>query len=236
MLLYGPPGCGKTFFAEKMAEEIGFNFYQIKPSDIQSKWVNASQENIKKLFDEARENAPSIIFVDELDALVPNRDNSSVNHMNTSAVNEFLAQMNNCGDDGVFIIGATNRPNAIDPAILRAGRLDKVIYLPPPDFDARRLMFKLYLKKRPTELGLDYKGFATATENYVSSDIKFLCDEASRAALKQKCRISKKIILETIKNNKPSITLNELNSYIAIKAKLEGEQPSNNKRTRIGFN
>jgi len=236
MLLYGPPGCGKTFFAERMAEEIGFNFYQIKPSDIQSKWVNASQENIKKLFDEARENAPSIIFVDELDALVPNRDNSSVNHMNTSAVNEFLAQMNNCGDDGVFIIGATNRPNAIDPAILRAGRLDKVIYLPPPDFDARRLMFKLYLKKRPTDLGLDYKGFATATENYVSSDIKFLCDEASRTALKQKCRISKEIILETIKNNKPSITLKELNSYIAIKAKLEGEQPKTNERPKIGFN
>jgi transitional endoplasmic reticulum ATPase len=236
MLLYGPPGCGKTFFAEKMAEEIGFSFYQIKPSDIQSKWVNASQENIKKLFDEARENAPSIIFVDELDALVPNRDNSSVNHMNTSAVNEFLAQMNNCGDDGVFIIGATNRPNAIDPAILRAGRLDKVIYLPPPDYDARRLMFKLYLKKRPTELGLYYKSFATATENYVSSDIKFLCDEASRTALKQKCRISKEIILETINNNKPSITLKELNSYIAIKAKLEGEQPKTNDRSRIGFN
>ena len=236
MLLYGPPGCGKTFFAERMAEEIGFNFYQIKPSDIQSKWVNASQENIKKLFDEARENAPSIIFVDELDALVPNRDNSSVNHMNTSAVNEFLAQMNNCGDDGVFIIGATNRPNSIDPAILRAGRLDKVIYLPPPDSDARRLMFKLYLKKRPTDLGLDYKSFATATENYVSSDIKFLCDEASRTALKQKCRISKKIILETIKYNKPSITLKELNSYITIKAKLEGEQPKTNERPRIGFN
>jgi transitional endoplasmic reticulum ATPase len=236
MLLYGPPGCGKTFFAEKMAEEIGFSFYQIKPSDIQSKWVNASQENIKKLFDEARENAPSIIFVDELDALVPNRDNSSVNHMNTSAVNEFLAQMNNCGDDGVFIIGATNRPNAIDPAILRAGRLDKVIYLPPPDYDARRLMFKLYLKKRPTELGLYYKSFATATENYVSSDIKFLCDEASRTALKQKCRISKEIILETINNNKPSITLKELNSYIAIKGKLEGEQPKTNDRSRIGFN
>ncbi|MCD8448009.1 AAA family ATPase [Tenacibaculum finnmarkense] len=222
MLLYGPPGCGKTFFAEKMAEEIGFNFYQIKPSDIQSKWVNASQENIKKLFDEAREKAPSIIFIDELDALVPNRNNSSVNHMNTSAVNEFLAQMNNCGDEGVFIIGATNRPNSIDPAILRAGRLDKVIYLPPPDFEARKLMFELYLKKRPTDLGLDYKTFATATENYVSSDIKFLCDEASRTALKQKKRISKDIVLETIKNNKPSITIKELESYIYIKAKLEG--------------
>jgi transitional endoplasmic reticulum ATPase len=235
MLLYGPPGCGKTFFAEKMAEEIGFNFYQIKPSDIQSKWVNASQENIKNLFDEARKNAPSIIFIDELDALVPNRDNSSVNHMNTSAVNEFLAQMNNSGDDGVFIIGATNRPNSIDPAILRAGRLDKHIYLPPPDYEARELMFKLYLEKRPTDIGLNYSEFAKATENYVSSDIKFLCDEASRMALRSKSRITKEIILGTIKSNKPSISLSELNSYIEIRAKMEGQQSKNNERPRIGF-
>lgn len=93
--------------------------------------------------------------------------------MNTSAVNEFLAQMNNSGDDGVFIIGATNRPNSIDPAILRAGRLDKHVYLPPPDFEARELMFKLYLEKRPTDIGLDYSVLAKATDNYVSSDIKF---------------------------------------------------------------
>jgi len=235
MLLYGPPGCGKTFFAERMAEEIGFNFYQIKPSDIQSKFVNASQENIKNLFDEARENAPSIIFIDELDAMVPNRNDSNVNHMNTSAVNEFLAQMNNCGDDGVFIIGATNRPNSIDPAILRAGRLDKVIYLPPPDFEARELMFKLYLEKRPREIGLDYTVLAKATENFVSSDIKFLCDEASRKALKLKSRISKEILLNTISSNKPSISLSELNSYIAIKAKMEGLSDNTNDRTRIGF-
>lgn len=235
MLLYGPPGCGKTFFAEKMAEEIGFNFYQIKPSDIQSKWVNASQENIKNLFDEARENAPSIIFIDELDALVPNRDTSNMCHMNTSAVNEFLAQMNNCGDDGIFIVGATNRPNAIDPAILRSGRLDKHIYLPPPDFEARKLMFELYLKKRPTEIGLNYDELAKATENYVSSDIKFLCDEASRRALKENLRITKLIVLETVKNNKPSVSLQELNTYLAIKAKMEGENNNNNDRPRIGF-
>lgn len=235
MLLYGPPGCGKTFFAERMAEEIGFNFYQLKPSDIQSKYVNESQEKIKNLFDEARENAPSIIFIDELDAVVPNRDNSNVNHMNTSAVNEFLAQMNNCGDDGIFIIGATNRPNSIDPAILRAGRLDKVIYLPPPDLEARELMFKLYLEKRPREVGLNYSELAKATENYVSSDIKFLCDEASRKALKMKSRISKEILLDTINNNKPSIKLDELHSYIAIRAKMEGLSENNNDRTRIGF-
>ncbi|EDM44935.1 holliday junction DNA helicase [unidentified eubacterium SCB49] len=235
MLLYGPPGCGKTFFAERMAEEIGFNFYQLKPSDIQSKYVNQTQEQIKDIFDEARENAPSIIFIDELDAVVPNRDNSSVNHMNTSAVNEFLAQMNNCGDDGVFIIGATNRPNSIDPAILRAGRLDKIIYLPPPDFTARELMFRLYLEKRPREIGLDYSVLSKATENYVSSDIKFLCDEASRKALKLKSRISKEILIETINSNRPSISLKELNSYKSIKAKMEGLTDNTNQRPSIGF-
>ena len=235
MLLYGPPGCGKTFFAERMAEEIGFNFYQLKPSDIQSKFINESQENIKNLFNEAREKAPSIIFIDELDAVVPNRNNTNVNHMNTSAVNEFLAQMNNCGDDGVFVIGATNRPNSIDPAILRAGRLDKIIYLPPPDMEARELMFKLYLEKRPRELGLNYSDLAKATENYVSSDIKFLCDEASRSALKKDTRISKEILLETIKSNRPSISFKELNSYVAIKSKMEGLLENNNGRPKIGF-
>jgi transitional endoplasmic reticulum ATPase len=235
MLLYGPPGCGKTFFAEKMAEEIGFNFYQIKPSDIQSKWVNASQENIKNLFDEARKNAPSIIFIDELDALVPNRDNSSVNHMNTSAVNEFLAQMNNIGEDGVFIVGATNRPNTIDPAIMRAGRLDKHVYIPPPDFEARRQMFKLYLEKRPTEIGLNYPELGSLTENYVSSDIKFICDQAARNALNSNSRITMEILITTIKSKKSSISIQELNDYIQIKQKMEGEAPLENIRPTIGF-
>lgn len=236
MLLYGPPGCGKTFFAEKMAEEIGFNFYQIKPSDIQSKWVNASQENIKNLFDEAREDAPSIIFIDELDALVPNRDNSSVNHMNTSAVNEFLAQMNNCGEDGVFVIGATNRPNAIDPAILRSGRLDKHIYLPPPDLEAREKMFRIYLEKRPTELGINYENIAEKTEGYVSSDIKMICDEASRVALKSKHKISEKIILEVVKQTKSSLSNQELQKYLEIKDRFDNNPDSQKTNINpIGF-
>jgi len=234
MLLYGPPGCGKTFFAEKMAEEVGFNFFQIKPSDIQSKWVNASQENIKKLFDEAKEKAPSIIFIDELDALVPSRDNDSVNHMNTSAVNEFLAQMNNCGKHGIFVIGATNRPNAIDSAILRTGRLDKRIYLPPPDFEARKLMFELYLKKRPIELGLSFDTLSKLTHNFVSSDIKFLCDEASRQALKTKIKISLEILKDTINDNSSSLSLEDLNAYTEIKATMANSK-NTEQRKKIGF-
>nr|WP_315130117.1 AAA family ATPase [uncultured Flavobacterium sp.] len=237
MLLYGPPGCGKTFFAEKMAEEIGFNFYQIKPSDIQSKWVNASQENIKNLFDEARKNAPSIIFIDELDALVPNRDDSRVNHMNTSAVNEFLAQMNNSGDEGIFIIGATNRPNAIDPAILRAGRLDKHIYLPPPDFAARKALFELYLKAKETiDFGINYDLLANLTERYSSSDIKLITDEASRKRIKEKANRLTFVILEsTIKESRPSISVDDLHKYESINGKMEKRQSSTNERPRIGF-
>lgn len=236
MLLYGPPGCGKTFFAEKMAEEIGFSFYQIKPSDIQSKWVNASQENIKNLFDEARENAPSIIFIDELDALVPDRDTSNISHMNTTAVNEFLAQMNNCGEDGLFVVGATNRPNAIDPAVLRSGRLDKHVYLPPPDFEAREKMFRIYLEKRPTDLGINYSKIAEKTENYVSSDIKLIADQASREALKNKSKISEEIILNVIKNTKSSLSKSELQKFITIKEKFEGSDYDEQKDiNRIGF-
>ncbi|MDY6026463.1 AAA family ATPase [Bergeyella zoohelcum] len=234
ILLYGPPGCGKTFFAEKFAEEIGFNFYQIKPSDIQSKWVNASQENIKKLFDEARENAPSIIFIDELDALVPNRENDGVNHMNTSAVNEFLAQMNNCGADNIFIIGATNRPTSIDPAIMRSGRLDKHIYISPPDFDARKSMFEIYLKNRPIDIGLDYEKLAQLTDNFVSSDIKFLCDEASRKALKEKSRITMQILEETITNSTPSVSSEEIQKYSLQNTKLKNKETPED-RPRIGF-
>jgi holliday junction DNA helicase len=236
MLLYGPPGCGKTFFAERMAEEIEANFFQVKPSDIQSKWVNASQENIKKLFEEARKNAPSIIFIDELDALVPSRDTANISQMNANAVNEFLAQMNNCSEDGIFIIGATNRPTAIDPAILRSGRLDKHIYLPPPDFEAREKMFELYLKKRPIELGLDYAAFASSTENFVSSDIKFICDEASRKALKLEVRISEIIVMEVIRSMKPSLSHTDLLTYEGIKNKMEGNERINTQRTnKIGF-
>jgi len=236
MLLYGPPGCGKTFFAERMAEEIEANFFQVKPSDIQSKWVNASQENIKKLFEEARKNAPSIIFIDELDALVPSRDTANISQMNANAVNEFLAQMNNCSEDGIFVIGATNRPIAIDPAILRSGRLDKHIYLPPPDFEAREKMFELYLKKRPIELGLDYAAFASSTENFVSSDIKFICDEASRKALKQEVRISESIVIEVIKNLKPSLSHTDLLTYEEIRRKMDGKEIDKAQKTnRIGF-
>lgn len=233
MLLYGPPGCGKTFFAKHFAEEVGFNFMLIKPSTLKSRFVNATQENIAQMFKDAEENAPTIIFIDEMNELVPNRD-SDVHEMARSAVNEMLAQMDRTGEKGIFIIGATNYPDMIDPAILRAGRLDKKYYIGTPDFDARRLMFELYLKSRPYDFGLDYDKLAILTDGYVSADIEMIVNDASRIALKNKSRITMAIIEEVINRTKPSITKNELQKYEYIKAKMEGDttKPS---RPRVGF-
>ena len=238
MLLFGPPGCGKTFFAKHFAEEVGFNFMLIKPSTLKSRYVNATQENIAKMFEEAEENAPTIIFIDEMNELVPNRD-SDAHEMSKSAVNEMLAQMDRTGEKGIFIIGATNYPHMIDPAILRAGRLDKKFYLSPPDFEARKAMFEMYLKSRPIDFGIDYEKLATLTDNFVAADIELLVNDASRNALKIKGRITMQTLENIIKNYKPSVSIKELNKYEELRKKMDGENtPINNKtneRPIIGF-
>jgi len=235
MLLYGPPGCGKTFFAKHFAEEVGFNFMLATPSTLKSRFINATQENIAKMFEEAEKNAPTIIFIDEINELLPKRD-SDAHEMAKSAVNEMLAQMDRTGDKGIFIIGATNYPDMIDPAMLRAGRLDKKFYLPPPDFEARKLMFEMYLKNRPLDFGINYEQLSRLTEHYVSADIEFLVNEASRFALKTKSRITMKILEGVIKNSKPSVPIDELEKYEKIKSKMEDETTSKKiERKRIGY-
>lgn len=227
MLLYGPPGCGKTFFAKHFAEEVGFNFMCITPATLKSRYVNATQENIAKMFKEAEENAPTVIFIDEMNELVPNRDDGNVHEMSRSAVNEMLAQMDRTGEKGVFIIGATNYPNMIDPAILRAGRLDKKYYIGVPDFEARMALFKLYLEKRPYDFGLDYSQLADMTQGYVSADIQLIVNDASRNALRQHSKITMELLKAAISNTNPSLSNNELRKYERIRAMMNGEKIKN---------
>ena len=237
MLLYGPPGCGKTFFAKHFAEEVGFNFMCITPATLKSRYVNATQENIAKMFKEAEENAPIVIFIDEMNELVPNRDDGNVHEMSRSAVNEMLAQMDRTGEKGIFIIGATNYPNMIDPAILRAGRLDKKYYIGVPDIEARMALFKLYLEKRPYDFGLDYQQLADMTQNYVSADIQLIVNDASRNALRQHSKITMEILKAAITNTTPSLSNNELRKYERIRAMMNGEEmKKSDDRPRIGFN
>ena len=234
MLLYGPPGCGKTFISERFAEEVGFNFLHLNPSDIKSKFINETEQKIGKIFKEAADNAPTIIFIDEFDAIVPSRERD-IHEMHASSVNEILAQMSNCGEKGIFVIAASNRPEKIDPAILRTGRVDRIIYLPPPDHEARSSMFELYLKDRPVDLGTDYEALADMTDNYVSSDIKFLIDEASRTALKTKDRITQTILEQVISDNQPSVSYTEIKKYEQLKEKLENKKEIIKQSNPIGF-
>ena len=237
MLLYGPPGCGKTFFAKHFAEEVGFNFICITPATLKSRYVNATQENIAKMFKEAEEKAPTVIFIDEMNELVPNRDSDGVHEMSRSAVNEMLAQMDRTGEKGIFIIGATNYPNMIDPAILRAGRLDKKYYIGVPGTEARMALFKLYLEKRPYDFGLDYQQLATLTQGYVSADIQLIVNDASRNALRQHCKITMDLLKAAISSTNPSLSANELRKYERIRAMMTGEKvKKSNDRPRIGFN
>lgn len=233
MLLYGPPGCGKTFFAKHFAEEVGFNFMQVTPATLKSKWINATQENIAKMFEEAESNAPTIIFIDELDDLL--KDRALADDKGMSGINEFLAQMDRTGEKGIFIIGATNKPDILDPAVLRAGRLEKKYYLGVPDKSAREALFKLYLEKRPYDFGINYEKLADLTENYVSADIQLIVNDASRTALKLRSKITMELLVQTIGKVKQSICDEELIRYDNIRVIMNGEKPQNKSRPKIGF-
>lgn len=236
MLLYGPPGCGKTYISQRFAEEIGYGFLELKPSDIASRYINATSENIGEIFKVAEENAPTIIFIDEIDAVVPKRDNG-LHQMHASAVNEFLAQMSNCAERGIFVIAASNRPDKIDNAFLRTGRIDRLVYLSPPDLSSRIAMFKLYLNNRPVDLLLDYEELGKKTENYVSSDIKFLVDEASRLALNTRSRINQETFDTVLASTRPSVSFELVSKYEKLRETFEGtsKDKSTEKPKRIGF-
>lgn len=233
MLLYGPPGCGKSFIAEKFAEEAGYNYVFIKSSDLASIYVHGSQEKIGALFDEARKNAPTILNFDEFEALVPNR--SKINNSSESGeVNEFLSQMNNCGKDRIFVIASSNRPDLIDPAILRKGRMDKVIFIPVPDKEARQGIFKIHMKDRPASDDIDYVRLAEMTENFVASDIAYIVNDAATRAFEDDVDINHSLLEEVIKENNSSVSSKDLNFYETIRANMETFDVKQ-KRPRIGF-
>lgn len=235
LLFYGPPGCGKTYFAEKFAEELGCNYQYIKCSDVASPYIHGGQEKIAAVFDEARENAPTILFFDEIEAMI--KDRSKHNNVSEAGeVNEFLAQLNNCGQDGVIVIGATNKPTEIDEAALRAGRLEYKYYIPQPDFEMRKELFRINLSKRKTDFGIDYDKLANLTENYVSADIRLIVDTAARLVFRRHLDcITMDVLEEAISQTKPSITIEIIKKHEAIRDEFEGRKPAETERRRIGF-
>jgi AAA+ superfamily predicted ATPase len=220
ILFYGPPGCGKTYVARQLAEELGYFFQEIKPSDVASPYIHSTVLRIRELFDEAIERAPSILFIDEFDAFAPSRSELGGHQQYKSEeVNEFLANLEGAAGRRVLVIAATNAPEKIDPAIRRSGRFDKLVFIPPPDSEARRAMLEHHLAGRPVETKFDLPGVAVVLDGYSASDLKLLVDEAARLAFELEAPISTEMLLNAIRRVPPSITTQEQERYSAFQAR-----------------
>lgn len=215
ILLFGPPGCGKTFIVKKLAEELGYNFIEMNPSSVATSFVHGAVGNIGKVFEMAKLQAPSIVFIDEIEGLVPKREElSSSADIKKEEINEFLLQLNNAGENKILVVGATNRPHMIDTAILRSGRMDKRIFIGPPDFDARRDMIRICLSGRPYSKDINFEKLSEMSEGYVGSDIELIVTEAARAAVFQdKNMIDEKMLIDAIQKFNPSINADEIHYY-----------------------
>lgn len=235
LLLYGPPGCGKTFVAEKFAEETGFNFILVKSSDLASSFIHGSQEKIAQLFKQAENKAPIVICFDEFDALVPDRSNPGAQY-SAGEVNEFLSQLNNCSQRGIFVVGTTNRPDKIDPAVLRTGRIDKQVYVPLPDKEARKKMFMIHLQGRPyTEGNIDAEKLSELSDGFIASDIAYVVNDAAMIAAFTDQEITEELLETSVKNTHPSLRVDTLKIYEDIRRKMENTERRNMERPKIGF-
>ena len=232
ILLYGPPGCGKTFFAEKCAEEMQCHFMYVKCSDVASPYIHGGQEKIARLFEEAREKSPTLLFLDEVDALLRTRTKQQ-NASESGEINEFLCQINNCGESSVFVIAATNMPEEIDEAALRAGRLERKYYIGVPDVQTIEKLLEIQLRKRKTD-SINIKEVAKHLQGRVAADVKLLVDVAARLAFHNHCNISTQLLIEAVRTTPPSVSKAVIEEHLRIKDKFEQKQIEE-KRRRIGF-
>ncbi len=187
ILLYGPPGTGKTLLAKAVATESEANFISVKGPEFISKWVGESEKAVRETFRKAKQAAPCIIFFDELDAIAPSRGSMiGDSHVTERVISQLLTELDGLEElKDVTVIAATNRPDIIDPALLRPGRFDKLIYIKPPDLEARKEIFKIHLKKKPLAEDVNLEELAKKTEGYTGADIAAVCNEAVMSSIRE---------------------------------------------------
>lgn len=188
VLFYGPPGCGKTLLAKAIANECQANFISIKGPELLTMWFGESESNVREVFDKARQSAPCVLFFDELDSIARARGSSvgDAGGAGDRVINQILTEIDGVGTrKNVFTIGATNRPDILDPAIMRPGRLDQLVYIPLPDLKSREQIFKAALRKSPVASDVDLNALAKATEGFSGADITEICQRACKIAISQ---------------------------------------------------
>ncbi|HOC77743.1 MAG TPA: CDC48 family AAA ATPase [Methanofastidiosum sp.] len=209
IFLYGPPGCGKTLLAKAVAGESEANFISIKGPEILSKWVGESEKAMREIFRKARQAAPTVIFFDEIDAIAPRRGGEEGTRVSERLVNQLLTELDGLEElSQVVVIGATNRPDMVDPGLLRPGRFDKIILVNAPDLKARRKIFEIHTSKMPLDKDINLDELAKITEDYSGADIEAICREAAMTALRRDIAskiVTKENFMSALKEISPSL-------------------------------
>lgn len=217
VLMYGPPGCGKTMLAKAAANESEANFILVKGPELISKWVGESEKGIREIFKKARQSSPTIIFFDEIDSIAPRRGQDMGTHVTERMVNQLLTEMDGLEElNDVIVIAATNRPDIMDPGLLRQGRFDRIILVPPPDAKSREEIFRIHAKGMPLAKDVKIEKLVEKTENYVGSDIEGICREAATLALRENIDakdVKLKHFEEAMKKVKSSILNEDIQKY-----------------------
>lgn len=226
ILLYGPPGTGKTLLAKAIANESNANFITAKGSDLLSKWYGESEQRIAEVFDKAKQVSPAIIFLDELDALAPERGGGAGEPRATERiVNQLLSEMDGLEElKGVVVVGATNRPDMVDSALLRPGRFDELIHVPVPDKEARLKIYEVHTDPMNLEPGIDLNKLADLSDDYTGADIAAVCKKAGRLALREDVNsqfVQMNHFLEAIDDTPASVTSDTKKKYENIESRLK---------------
>lgn len=224
ILLYGAPGTGKTLMAKAVASESEANFILIKGPELLSKWVGESEKAVREVFKKARQTAPSIIFFDEIDSLVPRRGTSSDSHVTERVVNQLLTEIDGLEElHDIVIIGATNRPDMVDTALLRPGRFDRIILTPVPNEKARLEILKVHTKNMPLSKNVNLAKLAKQTEGYVGADIEAVCREAAMISLRENMKskeVTQKHFEDALEKVPPSVSKDVELTYQAMRDKF----------------
>jgi transitional endoplasmic reticulum ATPase len=224
ILLYGPPGTGKTLLAKAVATETEANFISVKGPEFLSKWVGESEKAVRETFRKAKQAAPCIVFFDEIDAIVPTRGSGFGDAKVTERViSQILTELDGLESlHDIVVIGATNRADMIDQAILRPGRFDRMIYIPDPDFDARKEIFKIHTREKPISSNVKLDKLAKATEGFSGADIAAVCNEAVMLSIREYVSSGGTDNAEKIKKNK--LTMKHFQKAIQkVKPRKTGE-------------